>query len=461
MSLRRPATLKPIALTVLGLAVAIALTAGVLFGLPLLRAWTQPANANEERVSAPVDSGVNVVPGATDSLRVLPKVKDKLKIEVKPVADARPRLLELRGYLTFDPQKIARTRSRFQGEVDRITEVRDDQASMDKGQSVTRPLRPGDLVKKGDLLAVVWSKDLGEKKSELVNALSQLYLDQTTLKEIEEGVRKGVIPEQRAREQRQQVESDLIAVDKARRTLESWRLTDEEIKTIEDEAHRIRERQGQRDPQKRKDWPRVDIVSPISGVIAEKNVVKGDYVADMSADLFKIANIDQLTVWANLYEEDLPALQAYEKELNGKAIPWKIRLRDNTGFVPVEGRVTRIGLIVDPVQHSIIVEGTVENKDFRLRAGENITATITLPPAQGEVSIPIGALVEDGKESIVFKVTGNNQFTMVPVQVTRRGLDEAQIKTGPVQKGDHVVSSGAIELKAALEELQSKAQEHK
>ena len=101
------------------------------------------------------------------------------------------------------------------------------------------------------------------------------------------------------------------------------------------------------------------VFGSFDGVIAEKNVVKGDFV-DSTLDLFKVANIDRLAVWAHAYEEDLPALQEYEKELQaqGKAVPWKIRLRNDAGFVPVEGKVTRIGLIVDPGQHSVIVEGS-------------------------------------------------------------------------------------------------------
>jgi cobalt-zinc-cadmium efflux system membrane fusion protein len=456
MTLRRPAAFRPIALAVFGVAIVAALAAGVLFGMPLVRAWTQPAKANEEQRAEPAERGVQPVPGATDAVEVLPKVKDKLRIKLEAVSEAKPRLLEMRGQLTFDPQEISRVRSRFAGEIDQIIEVRDDQASEELRRSVTRPRRPGDFVKKGDLLAVVWSKDLGEKKSELVDALSQLYLDQTVLKDVEEGIAKGIIPEQRGREQRRQVETDLIAVSRARRTLVSWRLSDDEIQEIEKEAKLVRERKGERDLEKQKNWPRVDITSPINGVIAEKNFVGGDFVADSSSDMFKIANISHLMVWANLYEEDLAALQAYEKQLNGKSIPWKVRLRNDAGFTPVAGKVTRIGLIVDPVQHTVIVEGTVDNKDFRLRPGENITASVTLPPPEGEVSIPIGALVEDGKESIVFKVTGENQFTMIPVHVTRRGLEEAQIKVGQVKKGDKVVSSGAIELKAALEDLKNK-----
>src|SRR5262249_12706584 len=163
------------------------------------------------------------------------------------------------------------------------------------------------FVKEGQRLAVLWSKDLGEKKSELVNALSQLYLDQATLKNFEKA--SDIIPEQRWREQRHQVEMDLIAVDKARRTVESWRAAEDEIKEIEDEALRIRERGGKRDPEKRKNWPRVDIISRINGVIAEKNVIVGDFVPDSTFDLFKVADIDRLAVWAHAYEEDLPALQ--------------------------------------------------------------------------------------------------------------------------------------------------------
>jgi cobalt-zinc-cadmium efflux system membrane fusion protein len=458
MNLRRRGVFKPIALTLVGLVMVAAVVAGVLFGLPLLR-----SAAGAEQAPASSDNGpsVNLVKGQSETIEVPLQVANKLKIKTAPVTAAKPRVLQLRGSLTFDPQQMTRIRSRFPGEVIELEQVRDPLASHEAGQSVLRPLRPGDPVKKGEVLAVVWSKDLGEKKSELVNALSQLYLDQTTLKNMEKSI--DIIPEQRLREMRQQIESDFIAVDKARRTLESWRLTDEEIKEIEDEALRIRDRGGKRDPEKRKNWPRVDIASRIDGVIVEKNVIVGDLVPDSSFDLFKVANTDQLAVWANAYEEDLPAIQAYEKELqtDGKPLPWTIRLRGASEATAINGRVTRIGQVVDPVQHSIILEGTVDNKDHRLRAGENITAAITLPAAKGEVSIPIGALVEDGKESTVFVVTANGQFSLKRVHVTRRGLTEAQVQEGPVKKGDHVVSSGAIELKAALEDLQNAKQEQK
>src|SRR5262249_17887412 len=157
-----------------------------------------------------------------------------------------------------------------------------------------RPLRFGDGVRKGQLLAVVWSKDLGEKKSELVDAVSRLKLDQEILQQLKEGYSSGVTPERSLREQERNVESDLIALARAERTLRAWRLTDAEIEAIKAEAEAIR-----KDPNKRgredKDWARVEVRAPQDGTILEKNVTVGDIV-DTAADLFKIADLNRLSV---------------------------------------------------------------------------------------------------------------------------------------------------------------------
>src|SRR5438876_945048 len=208
MSFRWPGVFRSLVLTLLGLLLIAAIAVGVFFSLPLLK---PAANASERNTpAAETGPGVRPVAKQPDALAVDRQVADKLKIQIEPVTDAKPRLLELRGSLTFDPQELARLKSRFAGEVIEIAQVRDPLASQEKGQSVLRPLRPGDFVKKGDRLAVVWSKELGEKKSEFLNALSQLYLDQATLKRMEKGVAEGIISAQRYREQQQQVEGDFI-----------------------------------------------------------------------------------------------------------------------------------------------------------------------------------------------------------------------------------------------------------
>ena len=87
----------------------------------------------------------------------------------------------------------------------------------------------GDRVSKDQLLAVVWSRELGEKKSELVDGLSQLRVDEETLARLTATSKDGAIPERSLREAERHVEADRIAVARTLRTLETWRVPQEEI----------------------------------------------------------------------------------------------------------------------------------------------------------------------------------------------------------------------------------------
>src|SRR5437763_892079 len=78
------------------------------------------------------------------------------------------------------------------------------------------------------------------KKSQLVDALSQLRLDEENR---ERYLAAGTaIPEATVRQARRSVETDRIAIATAERTLRSWRLTEEEVDAVKAEAERIRQR---------------------------------------------------------------------------------------------------------------------------------------------------------------------------------------------------------------------------
>src|SRR5437879_2791168 len=136
------------------------------------------------------------------------------------------RPLRLEGSLALDPDFVHRARARFSGEVVQITTIADTMRSP-FGETQTRPLSAGDHVEKDDLLAVIWSKDLGEKKSELLDALSQLRLDQVTLERLKRFAIS--VPERTLEEAQRRVDADLIAVERAKRTLRVWRVTEAEM----------------------------------------------------------------------------------------------------------------------------------------------------------------------------------------------------------------------------------------
>ena len=153
----------------------------------------------------------------TDVLDVPPEVVKTLNLTTAEVqADITPRKLKLDGTLFVDPSHMSRVHTRFAGEVIEIGPT-----SPAGREETPARFRFGDRVEKDQLLAVVWSKDLGEKKSELVDAILHRRLDEETLKRLQELAERGATPEQKLRDAQHNHEADLIAETRAERTLRS------------------------------------------------------------------------------------------------------------------------------------------------------------------------------------------------------------------------------------------------
>src|SRR5262249_40922046 len=181
-----------------------------------------------------------------------------------------------------------------------------------------------------------------------------------------------------------------------------WRLPEEEIQAVKDEARRVIARKGKHDPNKEKDWARVEVRAPFDGVIVERNLTLG-LIVDTTFDLFKVANLHKLAVYAHAYEEDLRALEGLQRQMGPRLIPWTAPLTAAPDGKPLEtDGIERIGYIVDPNQHTNLVMGLVDNTDGQLRVGQFVTASVRLPAPEGVVSVPADAVIEDGSGSIVF-----------------------------------------------------------
>jgi cobalt-zinc-cadmium efflux system membrane fusion protein len=393
-----------------------------------------------------------------ESLDIPPEVIRSLDVRTAPAAAAtRPRPLPpFSGVLAPDNDRLARVHTRFAGEVVALGTLGGHETAdlPGAGSSAERPLAVGDSVRKGDLLAVVWSKDLGEKKSDLVDAVVKLKYDRTVLAERQKLYDKGSIAEQQLRDAELAVQGDRSAVNKAERTLRTWRLTDAEIAAVRAEADRLAKASDKHsdDPA----WARVEVRAPLDGVIAEKNVNFGD-VVDTTADLYKLADRSRLAVWAHVYEEDLPKIQ--DPRLP-KPVSWTVRVLSLPGKT-FASHLERVADSLDLNQHTALAYGHVDNLDGLLKSGQSVTVTVELPPAADEIEIPMTALVEDGRESIVFvrPDADKPRFVRKRVKVVRRLDDVVMLAAKPGEKydvirpGELVVTGGALFLNDALTDL--------
>jgi len=435
-----------------------AVGAGIAYRMNLVSWWTgitTPVAADASPANAPE------LTGTKDALALPADIAKRLEVRTELARPSTaPSTLELSGSLILDSDRLAHVHARFPGEVVAL-------GSVGNG---SRPIAFGQHVRKGQLLAVIWSRDLGEKKSDLIDALSQLRVDEDSLARISVAAAEGSVPDRILRDTQRKVEADRIAVSRAVRTLQSWRISKEEIDDVRAEAERLA--RENRQPQVKgpireemvAQWAKLDVLAPLDGTVIERNVALGELV-DTSSDLFKVADLSRLGVLAYAYEEDLPTLDG----LPASQRAWSVTVGSGGDAATRIGRFDQVGCIIDPNQHTALVMGWVGNPDGKLRVGQFVATRLEIPPPPGEVVVPASALCEESDRTCVFvQSAGKATYVRRSVAVTRRRGDKVCIRSRPTPEetrrgleplaaGEQVVVSRVVELAACLDSLQQNA----
>ena len=418
--------------------------------------------------SAPRIPPAELVKGKGQTLIVRPETLQTLGIQWAPVtASGESASILLSGKLFIDPSRLVSSHARFSGEVVRIgvCHANDNVGSPSGTPDLTGESRLcfGNRVKAGQLLVVIWSKEVGDQKSDLMDAISRLQLDERTLNSLKAIESTGAVTERTVREAQRNYEADFISSIRAERTLRSWRFKEDEINAIKEDATRLHTKNSTPNADLERRWAEVEILAPIDGTIVEHDVAVGD-VVDAGDVLFKIADLSRMGVVANLYEDDLPRLLALSPEQRKMTV----QLASDPNMPAVSVPITRIGDVVDPNQHTLAVMGWIDNHDEKLRSGQFITANIPLSAETGMVKLPVNAVIDEGKTSVVFvsPSEGSPEFTRRRIAVARRTADSIFVRTEPtvqerasgaepLHAGEWVASTGILSLDGVLTELEA------
>lgn len=180
--------------------------------------------------------------------------------------------------------------------------------------------------------------------------------------------------------------------------------------------------------------PSVVITAPIAGVVDERLVAIGEAV-EPNKPLFHIADLSEVIVAADAYEEDVGKVSlGQEARVRSFAYPGQV-------FV---GRVMFLGQQVDAEKRTLPVWITVANPDSRLKPGMFAKAALVLFRSAGVLTVPRDAVVEAGGERFVF-VEAGDRFTRADVQTGASDDRVVEITDGLVP-GDRVVTVGAREV---------------
>jgi membrane fusion protein, heavy metal efflux system len=453
--MKSPARRVRVHFSVVAVAILLVILSMVVYRRKLANVLPLPLREHVPQAAETRANSVQLVAATNDTLRV--EQDAVAAIGIRSLAAQPANLadtLQLSGTLTLDASWLEEVRSRFQGEVVEIGKTPDG----------TRSVVFGDSVRKDQLLAVVWSRELVEKKSELVDAISQLHLDTERLKRLEKLFQDGTLSERDYRDAQRALEADRIAVSRVLLTLQTWRVADAEIKQVEEEAQRLVQGGTRVADQVVDKWARVEVRAALDGLVLERNVSPGEIIS-VTDDLFKVADVSRLRVLAFAYEEDLPRLDTLASEHRR----WRITIPADPSAAPQTGQIEQIGRVIDPMQHTALVMGWVDNANGRLRAGQFVTAIVELPAPGNEVAVPASAIIEKGGERLVFVQAGtDNLYRQRRVSFSRQvdgtvcvhiqPTDE-EVRAGcwPLNPGEKVVVSGAVELQQCLTDLKATA----
>jgi len=206
-------------------------------------------------------------------------------------------------------------------------------------------------------------------------------------------------------------------VDAARARLAVWDIDEAEIDQLE--------RAGQA-------TGIVTIRAPTNGVLVEKAAVKGMRV-EAGQMLFRVADLARVWVEADVYERDLAAMRI------GSAAT--VRMDAYPGEV-FRGRATYIYPALNEATRTARVRFELQNQGGRLRPG--MFATISMRGTSVEArTVPASAIVDSGREQVVFVAEGEGFFTPKSVKTGRRAGDRVEIIDG-LDEGQQVAASATF-----------------
>ena len=257
----------------------------------------------------------------------------------------------------------------------------------------------GESVKKGQLLALIYSPDMITAQQELLEAAKS----------------KETQPE---------------IYEAASEKLRQWKLSEAQIAQIE---------------QSGKTKTEFEVYANTSGIVIGKRVSTGDYVSQGTV-LFDVANLSNVWVQFDAYESDLPFLK------EGNIIRFTFQAIPGKDY---SAKIRFIDPVIDPVNRVAKVRVELNNAGGNLKPEmfANGSVKANLDAYKDKLVIPRSAVLWTGKRSIVYvkgPVTGELSFSMREIELGPM-LGNSYVVLDGLKEGEEIVTEGTFSVDAAAQ----------
>jgi cobalt-zinc-cadmium efflux system membrane fusion protein len=179
----------------------------------------------------------------------------------------------------------------------------------------------------------------------------------------------------------------------------------------------------------------VPIFSPATGTVFSRDITQGENV-DSTRKLLSIVNLSPVWISLDVHPDQLSRIKLGQP------------VRINSPVSPeTTGTISSIASVVDPSTRTVHVRVVASNPNGTLRPEMFVTASIvTGKQSTNAIVVPAEAIVEDGGRSFVYVKYGDD-FQAVAVRRGAKVRDAVEILDG-LYEGDQVVVNGATQLRA-------------
>lgn len=278
------------------------------------------------------------------------------------------------------------------------------------------PVKLGDKVTKGQVLATLGSAEMAGYDKEAISSSAELRNAERSVKLAEDLYKSGLSS---ARELEEAKNNLLIKQAEAKRSKAVLNLNGGSTNGS------------------------YTLKSPISGFVIEKNVNNNMQLRpDNSQSLFTVADLS--TVWGiiNIYESDISSIQ------QGDQVKISILSYPNKVFT---GKIDKIYNILDADSKVMNARVSIPNPGYLLKPGMMATVNIAAKTDSDLPSINANNIVFDENKNYVLVLDKVKKVRIQEVEIGRKSDDRAYISKG-LKPGDRVVASKQVFLYESLKD---------
>ena len=327
-------------------------------------------------------------------------------ISIETVQDReQARTLNVGGKVQFDEDRLARILAPLSGPI------------------VGLHVKVGDIVRKGDFLCAISSREAATAASEDIESSKDLELAEKTASMTEDlfnhdGASKMAL---------QQAQNELAKAEaRVARSREALRVLGVTA-TVGNFNGRL------------------PIIAPLAGVILERHVTDGQFVNADGTPIITIGDLSKVWVVGDVFEGDL--------RLVGTGQPAVVTTTAYPGE-QFQGRVEYISDTIDPATRSAKVRVSVSNPGSRLKAEMFASIALTVSDHERVVTVPAPAIFAEDGRNYVYAEVADGRFVRRAITV---GPDQGQYRRviSGLRAGDRVVVTGALLLRQEEEQRSS------